>query len=165
MKWLIPVLVLALASCTTPFDLNTQGYEILTEDLDMAWKFVSSHQYRSDVWIQSPMEFEKLGGGCCFGFATDLVYHLGPEASFVICKMKKSAPLMLHCLVKYRGEYIEPQIYGRRLPSTKDKIEYIVEEKNYFDTMNFTSMGGLKSISSDPVLSLTYDNEPVPGKE
>lgn len=106
----IAMVILVFASCS-PFYFGSDGYEVLGEPLDVAWKKASQLVYSKDSTIndewKNPYTTERDGGGDCEDIATYLIYLLGPDASAVIITNEGER----HCLVEYHGLYIEPQIY------------------------------------------------------
>jgi hypothetical protein len=135
------VLVVLLGSCS-PFGLNPMGYEVLHENLDVAWKKVALRNYipenGTNYW-KSPAEFFRDGGGDCEDFAVTLVYLLGPDAEVVI---EGTNSENCHAIVFYKGMYIEPQKYNKfYTPPTN-----ILKTWSYSDILWWTTLGGCKSI-------------------
>jgi len=106
------VLAVLLGSCS-PFGLNPMGYEVLHEDLDVAWKKVSAMKYIAEPdgvnYYKSPKEFFNDEGGDCEDFAVALMYLLGDNTELIIIQL----PSSLHALIRYKNQYLEPQIYNR----------------------------------------------------
>jgi hypothetical protein len=131
------ILVVLLGSCS-PFGLNPMGYAVLHEDLDVAWKKVSSMKYINDNanYTKSPIEFFKDGGGDCEDFAVALMYLLGEDSTFV--------SLEGHAILKWHNKYLEPQIYGKMYDKDNLDIEYTVT----YDQMMFvvTNWGMSRSL-------------------
>jgi len=132
------IIALLVMSCS-PFGLNTMGYEIKETPLDEAWKLVSSYKYVADEYNywKSPREFFDSGFGDCEDFSAALVYLLGPEASMVIYDRGDC----LHCIVEYKGEYIEPQKYGKRYTRIFELSRF-----DYYEAMRRTTELGTKSL-------------------
>jgi hypothetical protein len=124
MKLLLFALAVLFMSCS-PFGLNPMGYEVLHEDLDTAWQRVASMKYipeTGDYW-KSPEEFFRDGGGDCEDFSIALLYLLGEGEMYTYM----DARIGLHSIVKYRGRFCEPQVYGRYRPDPADSVRYIRE--------------------------------------
>jgi hypothetical protein len=136
------ILVVLLGSCS-PFGLNPMGYKVLYEDLDTAWKKVSSMKYINDPekYWKSPQEFFSDGGGDCEDFATALMYLLGPDASIVI--VGNNYPE--HTIVYYKGFYIESQIYELYVQYSDINILYTL---SYDSALFLATAYGVKSIRS-----------------
>jgi len=137
---LVAVIVLLIASCS-PFGLNPMGYEILHEDLDTAWRKVSAMEYQTETtpYVKSPTEFFATGGGDCDDFVAALVYLLGPESS----GLSISYPFPNHCIVKYRGMHMEPQVYNMYY-SENDIV--ITGEYTYYEIMIPSTRWGTKGL-------------------
>jgi hypothetical protein len=148
-KLFLLLLTTLLVSCYNPYTFNKMGYEVLHEDLESAWRHVAAYSYfmPEDKW-QSPREFEAAGGGCCIGFAADLVYHLGPDASFVGCQVSWGDPEYTHAIVKYHGRYLEPQLYGVYYTLGDGSLTEVFSEQSYNSIMSGLTSWGTKSIST-----------------
>lgn len=137
---LLTALIGLLVSCS-PFGLNPMGYKVLHEDLDTAWKTVSSmqYQYDPDNYWKSPMEFFHDGGGDCEDFATALIYLLGKKAYMIITEDDS----VRHAIVLYCGQYIDPQaykvFYSRRELSIRSTWDYT-------EVLNYATSCGSKSL-------------------
>ena len=161
---MILVLWVAMQGCSSPFLLNIKGYKELSESLNQAWKEVAipANAYIAGSGWQSPAEFEAMKGGACAGFAADLVYHLGENASLVVCSMSFSKKGESHAIVFYQGEYIEPQREGvRYLLGTEDiiSIAYVLD---YRECMMRTTNLGTKEIGAR---NIAWDSLPSPEKK
>jgi hypothetical protein len=137
------ILVVLLGSCS-PFGLNPMGYEILHEDLDVAWKKVSSMKYMaepvgSNYW-KSPIEFFRDGGGDCEDFAVALMYLLGEDSK--IAFMHTESPIA-HAVVLFGAKCIDPQIY-----ETYVEHSLIYEIWSYDIAMQKATKYGTKYLSS-----------------
>ncbi len=113
----IGLLLLSIVSCS-PFGINTAGYSVKDEALYVAWARTSSYKYIAEenggqCW-KSPKQFEADGGGDCEDFVGHMLYYLG-EGEAVLVTWPDGDKVTCHCVVKYRNEYIEPQIYDRHL--------------------------------------------------
>jgi hypothetical protein len=136
------VLAILLGSCS-PFGLNPMGYEVLHEDLDVAWKKVSSMKYMDDGGsdgIKSPVEFFRDGGGDCLDFAGTLIYLLGPDAELVETLNNDGVK---HALVRWDGLYIEPQVYG--IYEQESSLQ-ILEGFSYNNVLELSTNYGRKSL-------------------
>jgi hypothetical protein len=135
------LLSLLLASCA-PFGFNPMGYEVLHEDLDVAWPKVAAMKYQDDPdgYWKSPAEFFRDGGGDCEDFATALIYLLGPEASFVGINVNG----IRHAIVKYIDFYIEPQGYKYYYSPTELDIIIIY---SYAFIMRYSTSWGNKELT------------------
>lgn len=107
------LLALLLASCSSPFGGNAEGYEVLETPLMDAWRATAAFRYQAedgalDYW-KSPREFERDGGGDCEDFAAYMIYLLGPKASMAIVRNKSGG---LHAMVLWEGDLLEPQMAG-----------------------------------------------------
>jgi len=134
------VIFAALLSSCTPFLLNTMGYDILEGDLDESWRRVSAMAYTTEDegYFKSPKEFFKDGGGDCEDFAAALVYLLGRDASMIAIGTEEP----YHAIVLYRGEQIEPQIYGRYFRPARP----IVDSWSYDEVMRMATNYGTKGL-------------------
>lgn len=154
------LVALLIAGCA-PFGRNSEGYEVIAEPLDEAWVFVAGHEYFiPDPKFQSPRQFEEAGGGVCMGFAIDLVYHLGPEASYVVCEVSWGEPGKTHAIVKYHGEYLEPQAAGYYYTLGDEYLVSIVKEIPYDDIMSASTDYGSRVLGTSDAWIL----EPFPLK-
>jgi len=63
------------------------------------------------TYWKSPLEMEHDGLGDCEDFAGWMIYHLGVEARCVM--VRRPGDEDDHAIVEYRGQYIEPQTYGK----------------------------------------------------
>jgi hypothetical protein len=136
------VLAVMLASCS-PFGLNPMGYKVLHEDLDVAWKRVSSMEYIKETngnYWKSPTEFFNDGGGDCEDFAIALIYLLGPKANLVCISWSDKVH---HAIVQYNNIYLEPQVFNMYYSINTITIEIIY---NYDDTLCFATDYGRKSL-------------------
>jgi hypothetical protein len=133
--------VLVLSACASPFYLNPQGYEIKSEHLDDAWATVSSYKYipGPDGVCKSPHEFFSDGGGDCGDFAIALVYLLGPASSVLGIESGTGE----HAIVEYKGNYIEPQLYGKYY-LVSDLI--LLHKADYYDVMKMATVNGTKGL-------------------
>lgn len=119
MKKLIPLLFI-LVSCQQVL-INSPSIE-----LDEAWKQTASFEYiyNDPVNFKQPWQFERDGGGDCEDFALYLCWLLGDDATVIVIEYATGP---CHAIVKYRGEYLEPQRYGmyyKELPDHKAVYEY-----------------------------------------
>lgn len=134
---------LVFASCS-PYLINTKGYTENHGDLKTSWVKTAKYKYiadNGDYW-KSPTEFEADGGGDCEDFSAYLIYLLGPDASMVVIKTKKST---YHSIVRYDGKYLEPQRYNYYYD--KDDLNIIIEY-NYWTFMAMSTLGGTKVLRS-----------------
>ena len=129
------VIAFLIVSCS-PFGLNPMGYEVQEMPLEEAWKLVSSMKYIPDTseYCKSPMEFFSDGGGDCEDFAIALVYLLGPQSTLIIIPM--------HAVVYYKGQYIEPQLFGY----IYDNVSAILLTIEYTEVMYRVTDWGTKKI-------------------
>ena len=125
-----------------PFGSNPLGYKVLAEPLQKAWTEVSAHKYivPATPLYQSPKQFDTADGGECVGFSIDMVYLLGPEASFAICTTDQYPA---HAVVLYRGQYIEPQVFEKSYTAGGYTI-HVVEIISYNDIMALATANGTK---------------------
>jgi hypothetical protein len=140
MKIALALLDFVLASCS-PFYLNTAGYEIKHENLDIAWARIANYQYQAGPpeTCKSPNEFFRDGGGDCGDFAIALVYLLGPEASVLGIQSSQGE----HAIVEYKSKYIEPQVYGMYY-ILKEIV--IVHRATYYEIMELATNNGTKGV-------------------
>lgn len=118
-------------------------YPYIEEPLESAWRACAAFHYYPDVdaadsW-KSPREFERDGGGDCEDFAVFLTYHLGREAAVLGVRMNNSETL--HAIVEYRGELIEPAIYGRKY---KPESMTVLRRYSYDEAMAISTANGTK---------------------
>lgn len=108
---IVAVCLFALASCKAPTSVSIDEFPVIEEPLTVAWPAISGHRYMPNPggYIKKPLEFNRDGGGDCLDFAANLLYRLGPDASFVSLRIGDSK----HAIVKYRGEFLEPQVYKK----------------------------------------------------
>jgi len=132
------IIALLVISCS-PFGFNPMGYEEKAMPLNEAWKLVSSYKYIPDKlgYWKSPKEFFSDGGGDCEDFSAALVYLLGPKASMVVYDRGDCN----HCIVEYKGEYLEPQTYSKRYTSISELYRL-----DYYEAMDRTTDRGNKSL-------------------
>jgi len=119
MKYLVVAIILACLVSCSPFGFNPAGYEKMDKNLYTAWDKTSSHKYiaegkYSQYW-KSPKQFEADGGGDCEDFTGYLMYQLG-EGEAVIVTCQDDGKESCHCIIRYRGQYLEPQRLGEYLP-------------------------------------------------
>jgi hypothetical protein len=153
MKILLVILISCLViSCGNPFILNIKGYVSngLNEDLNTAWKFTSKFSYGSLGW-QSPKEFEKRGSGNCTSFSIDLMYHLGKDSSMLI--IPTTDPNIKHAIVKYHGQYIEPQRYQ----GYYDISITVLDEIDWNTIMQSATNYGTKNIINNSFVKYKFD--------
>lgn len=166
MKFLSPIIisVLVLSSCSNPYWLNTKSYQTLHEDLATVWPkvAVASHSYFiCDPLYQSPDQFEAAGGGECVGFAVDLIYHLGPEASFVVCTTSFLSAGQKHAIVQYHGRYLEPQINGDYYALGDGVLLSVDYTLSYYAIMAYVTASGTKGLDSDPLRDFKFGTQAV----
>jgi hypothetical protein len=160
---LLGIILSLIVGCSSPFILNLKGYEVLSEPLDIAWPEVAKREYFfPDPRIQSPEQFEHSNGGICMGFAIDLMYHLGKDSSYVICKVSFGDPTKSHAIVKYHGDYIEPQAYGKYYAVGDGELISIEKEYSYTEAMMFFTAGGSRAVGG---LDVDYLLEPCPSRK
>lgn len=115
------VLLLAIGTMTTSCSAMMEeivddifvDYPYIEEPLDDVWQRSASFRYQpeeGDYW-KSPLEFERDGIGDCEDFCAWMIYHLGSDARIVQCMREHD--VSPHAIVEYRGQYIEPQTYGK----------------------------------------------------
>jgi hypothetical protein len=125
-----------------PFGINTMGYDVKSEPLDIAWASLRERwliiELSGDYW-KSPAEFVQDDGGDCEDYAARLIYLLGRDASFVGIKTVRG----LHAIVEYKGQYIDPMVYGKYY--NREDIE-IVCKYNYDLIMLFVTRAGTTGI-------------------
>ncbi len=143
---------LTTLGCDTPFLLNVQGYEVMEDSLNTAWKHVASYPYKRIANnLPSPAEFEANPGGMCGGFAATLVYYLGKDASMAIVPMEKiftsDTSGKYHAVVYYDGQFIEPQIPDCVYEGLE--ISDCTFLWDYDETMMITTSFGLRNIDQD----------------
>jgi hypothetical protein len=168
------VVALVLSTSCTPYWFNTEGYEVLSEPLYPTWVKVArpNHNYFPMTYWQSPHEFEAAGGGNCVGFSVALIYYLGEDAEFVVCQTSFSPPGTSHVIVKYRGEYLEPQIWGVKYTVGDGTLISVGTSYSYYTIMQSVTNFGTKGMSSNPesmaayndIMSYTYTSNPAPIK-
>jgi hypothetical protein len=115
MKYLIACLVvLSIVSCS-PFGFNSEGYAKQESDFYSAWVITASYQYIGETkgvqYWKSPKQFESDGGGDCEDFTGHLMYYAG-EGEAVLVSYQENGETICHCIMKYRGRYLEPQTVG-----------------------------------------------------
>jgi len=114
MKYGFCLLIIAVTVSCSPFLFNTEGYERMDENLYAAWSKTSSYKYiaegKGNQYWKSPKEFEVDGGGDCEDFSGYLMYQLG-EGDAVIVTYQRDGKSICHCIIRYRGKYLEPQIF------------------------------------------------------
>ena len=115
MKYLVAFLaILSIVSCS-PFGFNLEGYAKQESDFNSAWVKTSNYKYISEgdaQYFKSPKQFESDGGGDCEDFTGHLMYYAG-EGEAVFISYQKDGETRCHCIMKYRGRYLEPQCFGR----------------------------------------------------
>lgn len=130
MRYMVIAVLALLASCS-PFGFNPEGYEILSEPLEVAWPKSAALHYIADTdpedqW-KSPHQTIADGGGDCEDIATVLLYYLGPSAELVGIKTGS----IYHCIVKYEGKYLEAQSVG---------VYYDPATINIYETISYESV-------------------------
>lgn len=130
-----------LASCSSPFGANPEGYETLGVPLAEAWARAASFRYMPedgtlDYW-KSPNEFEADGGGDCEDFAAYMVYLLGPEASVSVIYLEGRG---LHAVVSWEGRLLEPQAANGYWSGPA------LWSLDYWYVMSRSTAGGTKSV-------------------
>lgn len=143
MKYLMLAIIFSIIVSCAPFGINIEGYEVLSEPLEVAWPKSAALKYIPDTnpddqW-KSPHETIKDGGGDCEDIAVVLLYYLGPESQLVEIKMGT----ILHCIVKYRGKYIEAQSVGAYYDPSQLNI---IDIFSYNSVMETTTHWGTQSI-------------------
>ncbi len=115
-----------------------------------AWKTVAmpNHKYLIVDYWQSPDQFENAGGGECVGFAVDLIYHLGPDASFIICNTSFCSSGKKHAIVLYHGHYLEPQICGIYYTIGDGTLLSTENTFSYYEIMSCVTNFGTKDLKS-----------------
>jgi hypothetical protein len=162
---------IAISTSCTPYWFNTEGYKVLSEPLYPTWVNVArpNHKYISMSYWQSPHEFEAAGGGNCVGFAVDLIYYLGEDAEFVPCKTSFCAPGTSHVVVKYKGQYLEPQIWGVTYTVGDGTLISVDDSYSYYSIMQSVTNFGTKSMEPgssdayDKIMSYNFTDVPAPG--
>ena len=146
MKYLLAVVAaLVFASCS-PFGLNVAGYAEKAESLDIAWAKTSSYAYipeDKNHW-KSPKQFEEDGGGECEDFSSHLLYSLG-EGEAVTVSFYQQSEKADHCIVRYRGKYIEPQCYNEYIDIEK-RGWVVVDEYTWEEVMATITRHGTRKI-------------------
>jgi hypothetical protein len=173
-KLILAILVaLVISTSCTPYWINLKGYVVHSDPLESSWKFVAvpNHRYFSTRDWQSPREFEAAGGGMCVGFAIDLMYYLGEDAEFVICKTSFCNPGDMHAIVKYHGQYLEAQQYGVTYTLGDGYLISIDDTYSYYSIMQSVTNFGTRGINSEgdldaynKIMSYTFTDNPVPVK-
>jgi hypothetical protein len=141
---LLMLVIIMLTSCSYPYSFNVQGYDILNEDLDSVWLKTASYKFipRSVLLpVKSPVVFERDGGGNCSDFAVYMMYHLGKESSFISIRVGLNE---VHSIVKYNGEYLEPQVYGM---TYEEKGVTVLKTVGYNLMMFKTTGGGIRGFT------------------
>lgn len=107
MKYIVFAIGLAIMASCAPFGLNPEGYEILSEPLEIAWPKSAALEYieTDGFHWKSPHETLMDGGGECRDIVAVLMYFLGPDSSMVSIRDGDSN----HAIVKYHGLYLEAQ--------------------------------------------------------
>lgn len=143
MKYLFGALALLLVSCSDPFIFNIQGYEVMQQDLDTAWKTVSAMKYIDDPsgYLKSPQEFFADGGGDCEDFAAAMVYLLGETSYAVLIQVGSEK----HTIVQYDAKLLDPQKYGKYYSLTEVEIIGIY---SYTQVMIWATNYGIKQLST-----------------
>lgn len=100
-------------------------YPYLAEPLDDVWSRSSAFDLQKEpegeTYWKSPIEMEHDCRGDCEDFAGWMIYHLGDEARCVM--VRRPEDVTDHTIVEYRGQYIEPQTYGKTYSA--DEFRYI----------------------------------------
>lgn len=169
----------SLTSCDPAFGFNTMGYEYQQKDLDSVWTEISSfpgkmptkNRFLRATW-QSPQEFRDEGGGVCIGFTIAMMYELGPEAELVVTLTSDlypdANPGEKHAFIRYKGEYLEPQLKGRYYPDFKPTSATKIYSFN--DAMTSATVLGTRGIGTTETPEQTelkntvFTTQMVPGK-
>lgn len=108
-------------------------YPYLEEPLDKVWRATSSFQLQEndDVYMKSPHEFEHDGGGNYQDFCAWMIYHLGRESS--IAAIYTADGILDHPVVEYKGEFIDPVIYGKKYELGDTYITWTMSYKTVMD--------------------------------
>lgn len=134
-KLLIGIMTILLSGC------YILGEKPISPELPLeeAWQKMATftYQFEETEYFKSPEEFEADGGGDCDDFAVYMVYLLGSKAYFVGIDRGDTN----HAIVEYRGEYLEPQTFGKYYDENSLDIVTVM---GYDEVMMQATMFGMK---------------------
>lgn len=156
---LVGLFLAILMSCSMPMDYA--NFDNLLKDvpyfstMEEAWSWVDYNIHYKydpivglwDAW-QTPEETLEKRTGDCEDFSILLmyfIYALGEDSSLILCTYDGNP----HVIIKYKGQYLEPQVYGKYYTENDSAIKIVGVLASSYEAALYVST--VKSIS-EPVV-------------